>query len=42
MLKRNVLNYAKEIKNISKACCHFGRCRETFYKWKKLYEATVS
>ncbi len=37
--KLNVLNYAKKTKNISKACRHFGICRETFYQWKRLYEA---
>ena len=29
--KLKVLNYAKEIGNISKTCRYFGICRETFY-----------
>lgn len=33
-----VLNYGKEIKNVSKACRHFGVSRETYYKWKRDYE----
>jgi len=37
--KLKVLNYAKEIKNISKTCRHFGICRETFYTWKRAYES---
>ena len=37
--KLKVLNYAKEIGNISKTCRYFGICRETFYKWKRAYEA---
>jgi len=37
--KLKVLNYAKEINNISKTCRYFGICRETFYKWKRAYEA---
>ena len=37
--KLKVLNYAKEIGNISKTCRYFGICRETFYKWKRACEA---
>ena len=29
--KLKVLNYAKEIKNITIACRHYGISRETFY-----------
>lgn len=36
--KLKVLNYGKEIGNVSKACRHFGISRETYYKWKKDYE----
>lgn len=36
--KLKVLNYAKEIKNITIACRYYGISRETFYKWKKAYE----
>ncbi len=37
--KLRVLNYAKEIGNIAKACRYFGISRETFYQWKKAYES---
>jgi transposase-like protein len=37
--KLKVLNYAKEIGNISKTCRYFGICRETFYTWKRAYLA---
>jgi transposase InsO family protein len=37
--KLKVLNHAKEKGNISKTCRYFGICRETFYTWKRLYEA---
>lgn len=37
--KLKVLNYAKEHGNIAKACRYFGICRETFYQWKRAYEA---
>ena len=36
--KLRVLNYAKEIGNISKACRYFGISREAFYQWKRAYE----
>jgi transposase-like protein len=36
--KLSVLNYAKEIGNISKACRHYGVCRETYYEWKWRYK----
>lgn len=37
--KLKVLNYAKEVNNISKTCRHFGICRETFYTWQRNYLA---
>ena len=37
--KLKVLNHAKENGNISKACRYFGICRETFYTWRRAYEA---
>ena len=39
-IKRNfrVLNCAKNIGNVSKACRYFGISRETFYLWKRAYE----
>jgi len=37
--KLNVLNYAKENGNIAKTCRYFGTCRETFYQWRRAYEA---
>lgn len=37
--KLKVLNYAKEIGNITKACRYYGISRETFYQWKRAYEA---
>jgi transposase len=36
--KLKVLNYAKQIKNITKACRYYGISRETFYQWKRAYE----
>lgn len=36
--KLKVLNYGKEIGNVSKACRYFGVSRETYYKWKRDYE----
>jgi len=36
--KLRVLNYAKDIGNVSKACRYFGISRETFYLWKRAYE----
>lgn len=36
--KIRVLNYAKEIGNISKACRYYGVSRETYYQWKRAYE----
>lgn len=36
--KLRVLNYAKQIGNVSQACRYFGISRETFYKWKRAYE----
>jgi transposase InsO family protein len=37
--KLKVLNYTKEIGNISKTCRYFGICRETFYTWRRAYLA---
>ena len=37
--KLKILPHAKEIGNISKICRYFGICRETFYSWKRAYEA---
>lgn len=37
--KLKFLNYAKETGNISKTCRYFGICRETFYTWKRTFEA---
>lgn len=37
--KLKVLNHAKEHGNISKTCRYFGICRETFYTWRRAYEA---
>jgi transposase len=36
--KQKVLAYAKEVKNVSKACRYYGISRETFYQWKKAFE----
>lgn len=36
--KLKVLNYAKEIGNVSKACRYYGISRETYYQWKRAYE----
>ena len=36
--KLKILNHAKKIGNIAKTCCYFGICRETFYKWKMIYD----
>jgi transposase len=36
--KLRILNHAKEINNIAKTCRYFGICRETFYKWKRIYD----
>ena len=37
--KLKVLNHAKELGNISKTCRYFGVSRETYYQWKRAYEA---
>jgi transposase InsO family protein len=37
--KLKVLNHARAIGNVSKTCRYFGICRETFYSWKRSYEA---
>lgn len=37
--KLKVLNHAKSIGNIAKACRYFGICRETFYTWQRAYQA---
>ncbi|MDV3908074.1 IS481 family transposase [Elizabethkingia anophelis] len=36
--KLKVLNYAKEIGNISQTCRYYGISREAFYQWKRAYE----
>jgi len=36
--KLRILNYAKKIGNISKACRYFGISRETYYQWRRAYE----
>jgi len=36
--KLRILDYGKQIRNVSKACRHFGVSRETYYKWKRDYE----
>jgi transposase InsO family protein len=36
--KLRVLNYAKQVGNVSQTCRYFGISRETFYKWKRAYE----
>ncbi len=36
--KLGVLNYAKEIGNVSKACCYFGISLEAYYQCKRAYE----
>ncbi|XDD50930.1 IS481 family transposase [Leptospira sp. WS92.C1] len=36
--KIKVLNYAKDLHNVSKACRYFGISRETFYQWKKAFD----
>ena len=35
--KLRVLNYAQEIRNISKTCRYFGISRQTYYEWKQAY-----
>ncbi|MCL1927952.1 MAG: IS481 family transposase [Treponema sp.] len=35
--KMKILDYAKEIGNVSKACRYFGISRETFYEWKRSF-----
>jgi transposase len=36
--KLGILNYAKKIGNVSKACRFYGISREAFYTWKRAYE----
>lgn len=36
--KLKILDYAKKIDNVSKACRYFGISRETFYTWKRSFE----
>lgn len=38
--KSKILNYAKKTGNIAKTCRYFGICRETFYSWKRAFEAS--
>jgi transposase len=35
--KLRILNYAKEIGNVTATCHHFGISREIFYRWKRAY-----
>ena len=35
--KKKILDYAKEIGNVSKAFRYFGISRETFYEWKRSF-----
>jgi transposase InsO family protein len=37
--KLKILNHGKENGNVSKTCRYFGISRETYYKWKRDYEA---
>jgi len=37
--KLKILNHATEIGNVSKTCRYFGISRETFYQWKRAFEA---
>ena len=37
--KLRVLEHGKESGNVSKTCRHFGISRETYYQWKRAYEA---
>ena len=34
----SILAYASEVKNVSRACRHFGVSRTLFYRWKRRYE----
>ena len=36
--KLRVLEYAKEIRNVSKACRFYGLSQQGFYKWKRAYD----
>jgi transposase-like protein len=36
--KLRILNYAKQIGNVTAACRHFGISREISYKWERAYE----
>ena len=36
--KLNVINYAKETRNVLKACRHYGITKATFYVWLKKYK----
>lgn len=37
--KLEVFAHAKVSKNISKTCRYYGITRETFYKWKRLFDS---
>ena len=36
--KLNVINYAKEVGNINKACRHYGVSKTIYFKWIKKYQ----
>lgn len=36
--KLRILNYAKQLGNVSQTCRYFGISREIFYQWKRAYE----
>ena len=37
--KQKVLDYAREIGNVSRACRYYGVSRESYYQWKRAYDA---
>jgi len=37
--KLKIVNHGEESGNVSKTCRYFGVSRETYYKWKRAYEA---
>src|SRR5688572_14242757 len=36
--KLRILNYAKQLGNVSQTCRYFGISREIFYQWKRAYQ----